>query len=50
MALTREVRMAHCCCGIATDTSAGMETTAEEVDGGYVVNGSKTWITNAPVA
>ncbi|KAK7683034.1 hypothetical protein QCA50_013706 [Cerrena zonata] len=29
---------------------AGMETTAEEVDGGFVLNGAKTWITNAPVA
>ncbi|KAI0740643.1 acyl-CoA dehydrogenase domain-containing protein [Earliella scabrosa] len=29
---------------------AGMETTATEVDGGYVINGAKTWITNAPVA
>lgn len=29
---------------------AGMETTAEEVDGGFTINGSKTWITNAPVA
>ncbi|KIK09248.1 hypothetical protein K443DRAFT_671738 [Laccaria amethystina LaAM-08-1] len=29
---------------------AGMETTAEEVDGGFILNGSKTWITNAPVA
>ncbi|KAH9925939.1 acyl-CoA dehydrogenase domain-containing protein [Epithele typhae] len=29
---------------------AGMETTATEVDGGYVLNGSKTWISNAPVA
>ncbi|KAG2015565.1 acyl-CoA dehydrogenase [Coprinopsis cinerea AmutBmut pab1-1] len=28
----------------------GMETTAQEVDGGFVLNGSKTWITNAPVA
>ncbi|KAI5827481.1 acyl-CoA dehydrogenase NM domain-like protein [Schizophyllum commune Tattone D] len=27
-----------------------METTAEEVDGGFVLNGSKTWISNAPVA
>lgn len=27
-----------------------METTAEEVDGGYVLNGAKTWISNAPVA
>lgn len=29
---------------------AGMETTAEEVDGGFVVNGAKTWISNAPAA
>ncbi|KIJ15524.1 glutaryl-CoA dehydrogenase [Paxillus involutus ATCC 200175] len=29
---------------------AGMETSAEEVDGGFVLRGSKTWITNAPVA
>jgi glutaryl-CoA dehydrogenase len=29
---------------------AGMETTAGEVDGGFVINGSKTWISNAPVA
>ncbi|TBU37567.1 acyl-CoA dehydrogenase/oxidase [Dichomitus squalens] len=29
---------------------AGMETTATEVDGGYVINGAKTWISNAPVA
>ncbi|KAF9031209.1 acyl-CoA dehydrogenase domain-containing protein [Hymenopellis radicata] len=28
----------------------GMETTAEEVDGGYIIHGSKTWISNAPVA
>ena len=27
-----------------------METTAEEVDGGFILSGSKTWITNAPVA
>ena len=27
-----------------------METTATEVDGGYVINGAKTWISNAPVA
>ena len=27
-----------------------METTAEEVDGGFVLNGAKTWISNAPVA
>ncbi|KAF8141206.1 acyl-CoA dehydrogenase domain-containing protein [Boletus edulis] len=29
---------------------AGMETTAEEADGGFILRGSKTWITNAPVA
>ncbi|KAJ3784882.1 glutaryl-CoA dehydrogenase [Lentinula aff. detonsa] len=29
---------------------ASMETTAEEVDGGFIINGSKTWISNAPVA
>ena len=29
---------------------AGMETTAEEVDGGFILNGSKTWISNAPAA
>jgi len=29
---------------------AGMETFAEEVEGGFALNGSKTWITNAPVA
>ncbi|CAK5281671.1 unnamed protein product, partial [Mycena citricolor] len=29
---------------------ANMETTAEETDGGYVLNGAKTWISNAPVA
>lgn len=29
---------------------AGMETTAEEVDGGFILNGAKNWITNAPVA
>ncbi|KAI0688106.1 acyl-CoA dehydrogenase NM domain-like protein [Cytidiella melzeri] len=29
---------------------AGMETTAEEVDGGFILKGSKTWISNAPVA
>lgn len=29
---------------------AGMETTAQEVDGGFILNGSKTWISNAPVA
>ncbi|KAG8221280.1 acyl-CoA dehydrogenase domain-containing protein [Butyriboletus roseoflavus] len=27
---------------------AGMETTAEEADGSFILRGSKTWITNAP--
>jgi glutaryl-CoA dehydrogenase len=27
-----------------------MRTRAKSVDGGYVLNGSKTWITNAPIA
>ena len=29
---------------------ASMRTRARRVDGGYVLNGSKTWITNAPIA
>ena len=29
---------------------AGMRTTARKVDGGYVLNGTKTWITNSPIA
>ncbi|KAI0766355.1 acyl-CoA dehydrogenase domain-containing protein [Trametes elegans] len=29
---------------------SGMETTASEVDGGFIINGAKTWISNAPVA
>ena len=29
---------------------ASMRTRAKSVDGGYVLNGSKTWITNAPIA
>ncbi|WP_435360100.1 acyl-CoA dehydrogenase family protein [Haloarchaeobius sp. DFWS5] len=29
---------------------SSMETRAEDADGGYVLNGSKTWITNAPIA
>jgi glutaryl-CoA dehydrogenase len=28
----------------------GMQTRARSVDGGYVLNGSKIWITNAPIA
>ena len=28
----------------------GMKTVARRVDGGYVLNGSKTWISNAPIA
>src|SRR6201996_1123940 len=29
---------------------ASMRTRAKKTDGGYVLNGSKTWITNAPIA
>ncbi|MBV8065638.1 MAG: acyl-CoA dehydrogenase family protein, partial [Actinobacteria bacterium] len=29
---------------------ASMRTRARKVDGGYVLNGSKTWITNSPIA
>ena len=29
---------------------ASMRTRAKAVDGGYLLNGSKTWITNAPIA
>ena len=29
---------------------AGMRTRARKVDGGYVISGAKTWISNAPVA
>ena len=29
---------------------ASMRTRAKKVDGGYVLNGSKTWITNSPIA
>jgi glutaryl-CoA dehydrogenase len=29
---------------------AGMKTRAEKVDGGYILSGSKTWISNAPIA
>lgn len=29
---------------------AGIATSAERVDGGYVLNGQKTWVTSAPVA
>jgi glutaryl-CoA dehydrogenase len=29
---------------------ASMRTRAKPVDGGYLLNGSKTWITNAPIA
>lgn len=29
---------------------SGMKTTAKKTDGGYLLNGSKTWITNSPIA
>lgn len=29
---------------------AGMKTRAKPVDGGYVINGAKMWITNSPIA
>ncbi|WP_299698755.1 acyl-CoA dehydrogenase [uncultured Tateyamaria sp.] len=29
---------------------AGMKTTAKKTEGGYVLNGSKMWISNAPIA
>lgn len=29
---------------------AGMKTVAKKTDGGYVINGSKMWISNAPIA
>lgn len=29
---------------------ASMETRAKKVDGGYILQGSKTWITNSPIA
>ena len=29
---------------------AGMKTTAKKTDGGYVLNGAKMWISNAPIA
>ncbi|MBM3618998.1 MAG: acyl-CoA dehydrogenase, partial [Alphaproteobacteria bacterium] len=29
---------------------SGMKTTAKKVEGGWKLNGSKTWITNAPIA
>ena len=29
---------------------SGMSTTARKVDGGYVLDGAKTWISNAPIA
>ena len=42
------------CFGL-TEPDAGsdpgaMRTTAKKVDGGYVVHGTKTWITNSPIA
>ena len=29
---------------------AGMRTTAKKIDGGYIINGSKMWISNSPIA
>ena len=29
---------------------ASMKTHAKQVEGGYIINGSKTWITNSPIA
>lgn len=29
---------------------AGMQTRAKKVDGGYILNGTKMWITNSPIA
>ena len=29
---------------------SSMETQFEEVSDGYIINGSKNWITNAPIA
>ena len=42
------------CFGL-TESDAGsdpgsMSTVAKKVDGGYILNGSKTWITNSPIA
>jgi glutaryl-CoA dehydrogenase len=42
------------CFGL-TEPDAGsdpgsLRTTAQKVDGGYVLNGTKTWITNSPIA
>ena len=53
--LPRLVSGEHIGCFGLTETDGGsdpgaMRTAAREVDGGYVLNGSKMWITNAPVA
>ncbi len=34
----------------AGSNPGGMKTRAKKVDGGYVLNGSKMWITNSPIA
>ena len=43
-----------CCFGLtepdAGSDPAGMKTTAKKTATGYVLNGSKTWISNAPIA
>ncbi|MHA1158873.1 MAG: acyl-CoA dehydrogenase family protein, partial [Alphaproteobacteria bacterium] len=42
------------CCGLtepnAGSDPSGMTTRAEKIDGGYRLNGNKTWISNAPLA
>ena len=42
------------CFGLTESVSgsdpSSMETTFEEVSDGYIINGSKNWITNAPIA
>src|SRR5690606_41401734 len=43
-----------CCFGLtepdAGSDPGGMSTRAEKIDGGYRLTGTKTWISNAPIA